>query len=88
MANMVPKLGILGLNATLGHKIPTRPALLASFVGILLLFTLTDVLTKVNTDSFQDEFLCATLVTVVLITSFSGLLQVISINKLSYNKMA
>ena len=73
---MIPKLGVLLINATLGHRLPIRPRLLVSFVGIALLFIVKDVMTKVNTDGFQDGFLCVTLVTVVFITSFSGVLQV------------
>ena len=76
IANMIPKLGILMLNATVGHKVPIRPKLLAGFIGIILMFVLTDVMTKVDTDGFQDGFLSLTLITVVFITSFSGILQV------------
>ena len=39
-------------------------------------FVVTGVMTKVNTDGFQDGFLGLTLVTVVLISSFSGICQV------------
>ena len=77
MACMIPKIGILMINAAIGHKIAFRPKLLASLIAIILLFILTDVMTKVNTDGFQDAFLSLTLVSVVLLTSFSGVLQVI-----------
>ena len=77
MACMIPKIGILMINAAIGHKIAFRPKLLVSLIGIIFLFILTDVMTKVNTDGFQDAFLSLTLVSVVLLTSFSGVLQVI-----------
>ena len=78
MACMIPKIGILMINAAIGHKIAFRPKLLVSLIGIIFLFILTDVMTKVNTDGFQDAFLSLTLVSVVLLTSFSGVLQVIN----------
>ena len=81
IANMIPNLVMLLLNATIGHKIPMRPRLLVSLFGIIILFVVTDVLTQVNTDRFQQGFLSLTLVTVVLITSCVGILQV-NINSL------
>ena len=76
IANMIPNLGMLLLNATIGHKIPMRPRLLISLVGIIILFILTDAMTRVNTDGFQNGFLVVTLATVVLITACVGILQV------------
>ena len=76
ISNMIPNLGMLLLNATMGHKMPMRPRLLGSLIGIIVLFIVTDIMTQVNTDSFQTGFLGLTLVTVVLITSCVGILQV------------
>ena len=76
IANMIPNLGMLLLNATLGHKLPMRPRLVVSLIGIIVLFILTDAMTRVNTDGFQDGFLVVTLGTVVLITACVGILQV------------
>ena len=76
ISNMIPNLGMLLLNATMGHKMPMRPRLLGSLIGIIILFIVTDIMTQVNTDSFQTGFLGLTLVTVVLITSCVGILQV------------
>ena len=76
ISNMIPNLGMLLLNATIGHKVPMRPRLIGALLGIIILFICTDVLTKVNTDNFQDGFLSLTLATVVLITSCVGILQV------------
>ena len=55
ISNMIPNLGMLLLNATIGHKVPMRPRLIGALLGIIILFICTDVLTKVNTDNFQDE---------------------------------
>ena len=76
IANMIPNLGMLLLNATIGHKIPMRPRLVVSLIGIIILFIVTDAMTRVNTDAFQDGFLVVTLGTVVLITACVGILQV------------
>jgi uncharacterized membrane protein (Fun14 family) len=76
IANMIPNLGMLLLNATIGHKIPMRPRLVVSLIGIIILFIVTDAMTRVNTDGFQDGFLVVTLGTVVLITACVGILQV------------
>ena len=76
ISNMIPNLAMLLLNATMGHKMPMRPRLLGSLIGIIILFIVTDIMTQVNTDSFQTGFLGLTLVTVVLITSCVGILQV------------
>ena len=77
IANMAPKVGILIINVYHGHKIPVRPKFLISLVVVALCFIVTGVMTKINTDGFQNGFLCLTLVTVIFITCFSGILQVI-----------
>ena len=82
IACMVPNLAILMLNVYHGHKISVRPKLLISFAAIVLCFIVTSVMAKVNTDGFQNGFLCLTLITVVLITTFSGILQVSSKNEM------
>ena len=76
IANMIPNVGMLMLNMMLGHKIPMRPRLLVSLVGIIILFILTDIMTQVNTDGFQNGFLSLMLAIVVLITACVGILQV------------
>ena len=77
IANMVPKVGILVLNVYYGHKIHIRPKFLISLAIVALCFVVTSVMTKVNTDGFQNGFLGLTLATVVLISSFSGICQVL-----------
>ena len=73
---MIPHLGMLLLNATLGHKMPMRPRILSSLIGMIVIFILTDIMTQVNTDHYQNGFLSLTLVTVVLIASCVGILKV------------
>ena len=84
IANMAPKVGILIINVYHGHKVPVRPKFLISLVVIALCFIVTGVMTKINTDGFQNGFLSLTLVTVVFITCFSGILQVMFKSTLIY----
>ena len=76
IASTIPQVVVLLLNAAFGHKISIRWKLLTSLFGIILLFVLTDVMTQINTDYFQHEFLILTLVTAVFISCCIALLQV------------
>merc|ERR1712223_1229397 len=51
------------------------PRLLAALVIIIVLFIFSDVMTKVDTDEWQYQFLGVTLFTVVLINVFVAILQ-------------
>ena len=68
MTNMIPNLMMLFVNAIIGHKFPMRPRLFVSLVGICILFIFSDVMTQINTDTYQFGFLGLTLASVVLIT--------------------
>ena len=76
IASTIPQVMVLLVNAVWGHKLSTRFKILSSLGGIIILFTLTDILTQVNTDNFQKGFLILTLTTAVLISCFIALLQV------------
>ena len=76
MTNMIPNLMMLFVNAIIGHKFPMRPRLFVSLVGICILFIFSDVMTQINTDTYQFGFLGLTLASVVLITMCVGVLQV------------
>ena len=76
MTNMIPNLMMLFFNAIMGHKFPMRPRLVVSLVGICILFVVSDIMTQVNTDTYQFGFLGLTLASVVLITMCVGVLQV------------
>ena len=76
IASTIPQVMVLLVNAVWGHKLSTHFKILSSLGGIIILFTLTDILTQVNTDNFQKGFLILTLTTAVLISCFIALLQV------------
>ena len=76
IASTIPQVMVLLVNAVWGHKLSNRFKILSSLGGIIILFTLTDILTKINTDNFQKGFLILTLTTAVLISCFIALLQV------------
>ena len=78
IASTIPQVMVLLVNAVWGHKLSTHFKILSSLGGIIILFTLTDILTQVNTDNFQKGFLILTLTTAVLISCFIALLQVCS----------
>ena len=69
IASMVPNVTFLLLNAAVGHKFRAFPRLLAALVVIIILFIFSDVMTKISTDDWQNEFLGVTLFTVALIHS-------------------
>merc|ERR1711878_75209 len=67
ISSMIPNVLFLFINAFLGHKFRSQPRLLAALVIIIVLFIFSDVMTKVDTDEWQYQFLGVTLFTVVLI---------------------
>ena len=76
IASTIPQVIVLMLNAIFGHKISTKLKILTSLIGIVFLFLLTDVMTQINTDNYQNGFLILTLTTAVFISCFIALLQV------------
>ena len=76
IASMIPNVTFLLLNAVLGHKFRAFPRLLAALVIIIVLFIFSDVMTKVNTDTWQYPFLGVTLFTVVIINIMVAIFQV------------
>ena len=74
-ASMVPNVTLLILNGFFGHKFKTQPRLIVSLILVILLFTFTSVMVKVDTDSWQDEFLMVTLGSVVLININAAIFQ-------------
>ena len=76
IASTIPQVIVLMLNAIFGHKISTKLKILTSLIGIVFLFLLTDIMTQINTDNYQNGFLILTLTTAVFISCFIALLQV------------
>ena len=64
---MVPNVTFLILNAFYGHRLKTQPRLVISLIFVILMFTFTSVMVKVNTDTWQHTFLIITLISVVII---------------------
>ena len=75
IAAMIPNVTFLVLNGLFGHRFKTTPRLIWSLALVVLLFTATLVLVKVDTDHWQDGFLLLTLAIVVLINIFTALFQ-------------
>jgi len=63
------------LNAAFGHRWPTQPRLLVSLSVVILLFVFTDVMVKLDTDSWQDIFYYVTLISVVIININAAIFQ-------------
>lgn len=63
------------LNAIYGQKFPLRLRLLGSLGFIVLLFIVVTVFSRVNSDSWQHDFMIAILVMVVLINVGTAIFQ-------------
>ena len=79
ISSMIPNVSFLFINAFLGHKFRSQPRLLGAMILIIVLFIFSDVMTKVNTDEWQYQFLGITLFTVVLNSIMVAIFQVSSI---------
>ncbi|XP_069704264.1 equilibrative nucleoside transporter 3 [Periplaneta americana] len=75
VASTIPNTLFLILNTLLSHRISLQVRMIGSLTCIFLLFVLTTVFVKVNTDSWQELFFIITLVTVVLLNIASAILQ-------------
>jgi len=75
VAAMIPNVTFLILNGLFGHRFKTTPRLLWSLCIVVALFIFTLVLVKVDTDTWQQEFLALTLTTIVIINIFTAIFQ-------------
>merc|ERR1711862_1006698 len=75
ISSMIPNVLFLFINAFLGHKFRSQPRLLTALILIILLFIFSDIMTKVNSDDWQIEFMAVTLFTVVLINIMVAVFQ-------------
>ncbi|PNF17715.1 Equilibrative nucleoside transporter 1 [Cryptotermes secundus] len=75
VASTIPNTLFLILNSLLSHKISLQIRMIGSLSSIFLLFVLTTVFVKVDTDSWQELFFIITLVTVVFLNIASAILQ-------------
>ena len=76
IAAMYPKVACLLLNAIIRHKLKSKPMLLTSFIISIAVFVFCDVMTQVNTDSWQYEFFITTMISVVILNSMMAINQV------------
>uniref|UniRef100_A0A182U796 Equilibrative nucleoside transporter n=2 Tax=Anopheles melas TaxID=34690 RepID=A0A182U796_9DIPT len=74
IAAAVPGTVFLILNACAGHKVPLHVRMNGSLVLMLLIMIGTTALVRVDTDQWQDAFFNLTMLSVVVINSFSAIL--------------
>jgi len=74
-ASMVPNVTFLILNGFFGHKFKTQPRLIVSLVLVIVMFTFTSIMVKIDTDTWQHTFLIVTLVSVVFINTNAAIFQ-------------
>lgn len=75
VASMVPNVTFLILNGLFGHRFKTQPRLLVSLFMVIVFFTFTTVMVKIDTDSWQSTFLYLTLASVVAININAAIFQ-------------
>ncbi|XP_076174524.1 equilibrative nucleoside transporter 1 isoform X2 [Ptiloglossa arizonensis] len=73
IASSIPNTFFLILNAFISKRVPLRIRMVGSQCKILLLFILTTVFVKINTDTWQTTFLVITLTTVVIVNAVSAI---------------
>ncbi|XP_054154059.1 equilibrative nucleoside transporter 1-like [Oppia nitens] len=75
IATNVPFLVVLAINAFYGHKISDAIKNMGSFVTIILIFILTTIFVKIDTDYYQQTFFGITIATIVLLSTAAAFLQ-------------
>ncbi|KAF5274247.1 hypothetical protein FQR65_LT04365 [Abscondita terminalis] len=75
IASNVPVVIFLTLNAALTKRISLNTRISGSFTLMLVLFIVTTVFVKVNTDNWQENFFIFTIITVVLLNVSSAVLS-------------
>ncbi|KAL3874839.1 hypothetical protein ACJMK2_037801 [Sinanodonta woodiana] len=74
VASTIPNLMVSFLTALLIKRISLKARMYSSIILTILLFSLTLVLTKVNTDTWQTEFFILTIICVVIVSASSSVL--------------
>ncbi|XP_039247859.2 equilibrative nucleoside transporter 1-like isoform X2 [Styela clava] len=72
---MLPNVIFQFLNTLLQKRIPQNVRVLFTLGAMILLFVFTEVLVRTDTSTWQNEFFTITLISVVLINSFSAVFQ-------------
>ncbi|KZC09006.1 PREDICTED: equilibrative nucleoside transporter 3 [Dufourea novaeangliae] len=73
IASALPNTFFLIVNAFISKRVPLRIRMVGSQCTILLLFIMTTVLVKINTDKWQDAFVAVTLTTVAFVNAASAI---------------
>lgn len=75
VASSLPNIVFLTLTTFLTHKISLQKRVIGSLILMLILFIMTTVFVKINTDSWQQTFFMVTLASVVLLNVASAILS-------------
>ena len=75
IASNVPNATFIILHAIIGHKFSMKLRLYGSQIGMAFTLSLITILSILDSDSWQDEFLALTLTGVVFINAFSAVFQ-------------
>ncbi|XP_030855255.1 equilibrative nucleoside transporter 1 isoform X2 [Strongylocentrotus purpuratus] len=75
IAAQVPNVVIQLVNTGIKHKITLKVRMITSLTGMLVIFIFTTVLTRVDTNGWEQEFFWVTLASVVVINCFSAVFQ-------------
>lgn len=75
IVNLTPKLIILLLTAVWGEKLPIFATVITCVSINIMVFSICDVLTFIDTDNFQQGFLYLTLVSVAVISICTAVMQ-------------
>ncbi|XP_044743206.1 equilibrative nucleoside transporter 1 [Chrysoperla carnea] len=75
VATSVPTTFFLILNAALSRKVPLGIRMIGSLSIMLILFIVTTVFVKINTDLWQEQFFAITMVVVVFLSIFSAIMS-------------
>ncbi|XP_071485378.1 equilibrative nucleoside transporter 1-like [Diadema antillarum] len=75
VAAQIPNVLIVLVNMGIKHRVTLKVRMITSLTGMLVIFTFTTVLTRIDTENWQTQFFIVTLVSVVVINCFSGIFQ-------------
>lgn len=75
VAAQVPNVFVQLINTAIKHKVPLKIRMITALTGMLVIFIFTTLMTRVDTDDWQETFFWVTLASVVLINCFSAVFQ-------------
>ena len=75
IASNVPNATFIILHALIGHKFPMKLRLYGSQIGMVITLAFITILSKLDSDDWQDLFLNLTIVGIVFVNTFSAVFQ-------------